>query len=38
MLRIDGALKTVDWEVALTAAAEGLQKRGAHRLPAARAF
>ncbi|HWX78881.1 MAG TPA: NADH-quinone oxidoreductase subunit NuoG [Steroidobacteraceae bacterium] len=25
MLRIDGALKTVDWEVALTAAAEGLQ-------------
>ncbi|HMD28760.1 MAG TPA: NADH-quinone oxidoreductase subunit NuoG, partial [Steroidobacteraceae bacterium] len=25
MLRIDGALKVVDWEVALTAAAEGLQ-------------
>jgi NADH-quinone oxidoreductase subunit G len=25
MLRIDGALKAVDWEVALTAAAEGLQ-------------
>jgi NADH-quinone oxidoreductase subunit G len=28
MLRIDGALKVVDWEVALTAAAEGLQKAG----------
>jgi len=26
MLRIDGALQVVDWEVALTAAAEGLQK------------
>jgi NADH-quinone oxidoreductase subunit G len=26
MLRIDGVLTTVDWEVALTAAAEGLQK------------
>jgi len=26
MVRIDGILKTVDWEVALTAAAEGLQK------------
>jgi NADH-quinone oxidoreductase subunit G len=26
MVRIDGALKAVDWEVALTAAAEGLQK------------
>jgi NADH-quinone oxidoreductase subunit G len=26
MLRIDGSLQTVDWEVALTAAAEGLQK------------
>jgi NADH-quinone oxidoreductase subunit G len=26
MLRIDGALKVVDWEVALTAAAEGLQR------------
>jgi NADH-quinone oxidoreductase subunit G len=26
MLRIDGALQIVDWEVALTAAAEGLQK------------
>jgi NADH-quinone oxidoreductase subunit G len=26
MVRIDGALKPVDWEVALTAAAEGLQK------------
>jgi NADH-quinone oxidoreductase subunit G len=25
MMRIDGALKAVDWEVALTAAAEGLQ-------------
>jgi NADH-quinone oxidoreductase subunit G len=28
MLRIDGVLKVVDWEVALTAAAEGLQKAG----------
>ena len=26
LLRIDGELKSVDWEVALTAAAEGLQK------------
>ena len=26
MLRIDGVLQTVDWEVALTSAAEGLQK------------
>jgi NADH-quinone oxidoreductase subunit G len=26
MMRIDGALKAVDWEVALTAAAEGLKK------------
>jgi NADH-quinone oxidoreductase subunit G len=26
MLRIDGTLRAVDWEVALTAAAEGLQK------------
>jgi NADH-quinone oxidoreductase subunit G len=26
MLRMDGALQTVEWEVALTAAAEGLQK------------
>jgi NADH-quinone oxidoreductase subunit G len=26
MVRVDGVLKTVDWEVALTAAAEGLQK------------
>jgi NADH-quinone oxidoreductase subunit G len=26
MLRIDGSLQAVDWEVALTAAAEGLQK------------
>jgi NADH-quinone oxidoreductase subunit G len=26
LLRIDGALKSVDWDVALTAAAEGLQK------------
>jgi NADH-quinone oxidoreductase subunit G len=26
MVRIDGALRTVDWEVALAAAAEGLQK------------
>jgi NADH-quinone oxidoreductase subunit G len=31
MVRIDGALKPVDWEVALTAAAEGLQKvAGSH--------
>jgi hypothetical protein len=31
MLRIDGALQAVDWEVALNAAAEGLQKvRAAH--------
>jgi NADH-quinone oxidoreductase subunit G len=31
MMRIDGALKAVDWEVALTAAAEGLQKaRASH--------
>ncbi len=29
MLRIDGELKAVDWEVALTAAAEGLQKAAA---------
>ncbi|HEY2678923.1 MAG TPA: NADH-quinone oxidoreductase subunit NuoG [Steroidobacteraceae bacterium] len=29
LLRIDGTLKTVDWEVALTAAAEGLQKAAA---------
>jgi NADH-quinone oxidoreductase subunit G len=29
MLRIDGALQPVDWEVALTAAAEGLQKAAA---------
>ncbi|MDP9009700.1 MAG: NADH-quinone oxidoreductase subunit NuoG [Pseudomonadota bacterium] len=29
MLRIDGALQPVDWEVALTAAAEGLQKTAA---------
>jgi NADH-quinone oxidoreductase subunit G len=29
MLRIDGALQIVDWEVALTAAAEGLQKAAA---------
>jgi NADH-quinone oxidoreductase subunit G len=26
MVRVDGVLKSVDWEVALTAAAEGLQK------------
>jgi len=26
LVRVDGILKTVDWEVALTAAAEGLQK------------
>ena len=29
MLRIDGALQAVDWEVALTAAAEGLQRAAA---------
>jgi NADH-quinone oxidoreductase subunit G len=29
MLRIDGELQAVDWEVALTAAAEGLQKAAA---------
>jgi NADH-quinone oxidoreductase subunit G len=29
MLRIDGELQAVDWEVALTAAAEGLQKTAA---------
>jgi NADH-quinone oxidoreductase subunit G len=29
MLRIDGVLQAVDWEVALTAAAEGLQKAAA---------
>jgi NADH-quinone oxidoreductase subunit G len=29
MLRIDGALQVVDWEVALNAAAEGLQKAAA---------
>jgi NADH-quinone oxidoreductase subunit G len=29
MMRVDGALKTVDWEVALNAAAEGLQKAAA---------
>jgi NADH-quinone oxidoreductase subunit G len=29
MLRVDGNLQAVDWEVALTAAAEGLQKAGA---------
>jgi NADH-quinone oxidoreductase subunit G len=28
MLRVDGQLQVVDWEVALTAAAEGLQKAG----------
>jgi NADH-quinone oxidoreductase subunit G len=36
MVRIDGALRAVDWEVALTAAAEGLQKTsGAQRGSAA---
>jgi len=29
MMRIDGALQPVDWEAALTAAAQGLQKAGA---------
>ena len=36
MLRVDGALQTVEWEVALTAAAEGLQKLvAAHGMAAA---
>jgi NADH-quinone oxidoreductase subunit G len=37
MLRIGGALQAVDWEVALTAAAEGLQKSAAAN-PAATGF
>jgi NADH-quinone oxidoreductase subunit G len=37
MLRIGGALQAVDWEVALTAAAEGLQKSAAAN-PAASGF
>ncbi len=38
MLRIDGVLKSVDWEVALTAAAEGLQKAAAAHGGAATGF
>jgi NADH-quinone oxidoreductase subunit G len=38
MVRIDGALKAVDWEVALTAAAEGLQKVAAAHGGAAAGF
>ncbi len=38
MLRIDGALQPVEWEVALTAAAEGLQKVIAAHGPAAAGF
>src|SRR5438552_7903844 len=35
MVRVDGALKSVDWEVALNAAAEGLQKIAARDADAA---
>src|ERR1700716_799882 len=38
MVRIDGALRTVDWEVALTAAAEGWQKVAAAHGGAAAGF
>jgi NADH-quinone oxidoreductase subunit G len=38
MVRIDGALKAVEWEVALTAAAEGLQKAAAAQGGAALGF
>jgi NADH-quinone oxidoreductase subunit G len=38
MLRIDGSLQAVDWEVALTAAAEGLQKVAAAHGGAAAGF
>ncbi len=38
MLRIDGELRAVDWEVALTAAAEGLQKTAAARGGSAAGF
>jgi NADH-quinone oxidoreductase subunit G len=38
MVRIDGALQAVDWEVALTAAAEGLQKAAATHGGAAAGF
>jgi NADH-quinone oxidoreductase subunit G len=38
MLRIDGTLQVVDWEVALTAAAEGLQKITAAHSGAAAGF
>jgi NADH-quinone oxidoreductase subunit G len=38
MMRIDGALQTVDWEVALNAAAEGLQKTSAQHGAASLGF
>jgi NADH-quinone oxidoreductase subunit G len=38
MLRIDGALKVVDWEVALLAAAEGLKKVAAAHGPGGAGF
>jgi NADH-quinone oxidoreductase subunit G len=38
LMRVDGALKAVDWEVALTAAAEGLQKARASHGPASLGF
>jgi NADH-quinone oxidoreductase subunit G len=38
MMRIDGVLQAVDWEQALTAAAEGLQKINAAHGPAAAGF
>ena len=38
MVRVDGVLQPVDWEVALTAAAEGLQKAGAVHGPASLGF
>jgi NADH-quinone oxidoreductase subunit G len=38
MMRIDGALQAVDWEVALNEAAEGLQKVAAQRGGAAAGF
>ncbi len=38
MLRIDGTLRVVDWEVALNAAAEGLQKAAAAHGAAAAGF
>ncbi|HEV7611502.1 MAG TPA: NADH-quinone oxidoreductase subunit NuoG [Steroidobacteraceae bacterium] len=38
MMRVDGALEVVDWEVALAAAAEGLQRAVASRGAAAAGF